>query len=123
MAKGNSKDDNGSGAEADLEFDPKGSPKALATAANQIIRLEKRRKAVNEEISAIREDIQAKGWSKKGFAAAIQYFKLDPLQRIGMDETYAAARAELDVPFEPSLPLSGGGKAKSRGAAEARANA
>ena len=109
MAKANGKDDSDSG-DTDLDFDPKGSPKALLTAANRIVALEKPRKAINEEILAIREDLVAKGWSKRGFDAAVAYSKLDPEKRAGIDETYAAARAQLGIGFAPELNFAVAGR-------------
>ena len=115
MAKANSKD-NGQEAAEDFEFEPKGSPKALLTAANRIVALAKRRKAINEEILAIREDLVAKGWSKRGFDAAVAYSKLDPEKRAGIDETYAAARAQLGVGFAPELNFAAPAARKGKGA-------
>lgn len=72
----------------------------IANARDRIIELEKERKAINDEITAIRADLEAKGLPKKAQAAALAYFKLDADQRKGFDEGYLLLREGMGLPMK-----------------------
>lgn len=72
----------------------------LFEAVGEIIDLENDRASVNAKIAEIRANVEARGIPKKAFAAALSYFKADPLQRAGFDVGYVLTREAMNLPVE-----------------------
>lgn len=72
----------------------------VASAAKQIIELEKQRSQVNAEMAEVRSAVEALGIPKRAFAATIQYLKLDADQRAGLDQGYVLAREAVGLPVQ-----------------------
>jgi uncharacterized protein (UPF0335 family) len=66
----------------------------------RILELEKKRKSINEEIASIRSDLETKGLTRKGQAAALTYFKLSPDDKKSFDNTYIMYRDAVGVPVK-----------------------
>lgn len=58
------------------------------------------RQACNEEISAIRADLEAKGIPKKALDMAMQYMNMDPDKREGFDVAYDIVREAVGLPYD-----------------------
>lgn len=84
----------------------------IKNANERILGLEKQRKAINEEIASIRSDLETKGLTRKGQAAALTYFKLSPDDKKSFDNTYIMYREAVGVPVKGAqLDLPGVGDA------------
>jgi uncharacterized protein (UPF0335 family) len=69
----------------------------------KIINLKKDRAAINEEITAIRANVEAAGVPKKALDHAIRVMEMDPLDRERFDEGYAIARDAIGLGMSRSL--------------------
>ena len=56
------------------------------------------RSSCNEEISAIRETLAAKGIPKKALDMAMKYKDMDPRDRVGFDAAYDIVREAIGLP-------------------------
>jgi uncharacterized protein (UPF0335 family) len=75
----------------------------IRNAVPRIINLVGQRKALNEEIAAEREKVNAAGVSKKALDHAIKIKGMDPEDRQHFDESYAIARDAIGLPQSASL--------------------
>lgn len=75
----------------------------IRNAVPKIIGLKEKRKGINEEIAALRENINAAGVNKKALDYAIRVKEMDPLDRENFDEGYAIARDAIGLPQSRSL--------------------
>ena len=57
------------------------------------------RSAANGEITAVREDMKAKGIPKKALTMAMAYMDLDPEAREGFDVAYDICREAVGLPY------------------------
>ena len=87
-------------APAEIGGNIKGLHDDIAAARDEIVGLEKERQSINAKIKAARERLEAKGITKKGFAAALSYFKADPEQREGFDQAYLISREAMGLPVK-----------------------
>lgn len=69
----------------------------------KIINLKKDRTAINEEIAAIRANVEAAGVPKKALDHAIRVLDMDPQDRERFDEGYAIARDAVGLSMSRSL--------------------
>jgi len=82
----------------------------------KIIGLKKDRTAINEEIAAIRANVEAAGVPKKALDHAIRVLEMDPEDRARFDEGFAIARDAVGIGMSRSLfdmldePLGGDGE-------------
>lgn len=68
-----------------------------------IINLKKDRTAINEQIAAIRANVEAAGVPKKALDHAIRVLDMDPQDRERFDEGYAIARDAVGLGMSRSL--------------------
>lgn len=77
--------------------------KDVAEAADKVNKKVAQRQAINDDINAIRQDMEAKGIGRKAFDAARNYSNADPEKRQGFDEAYSIAREAMGVPLQGDL--------------------
>lgn len=65
--------------------------------------LKEKREAINDKISAIRTDMQAKGIPKAAFDMAMKYLNMDPDKREGFDVAYEIVREAIELPVQRDL--------------------
>lgn len=78
----------------------KGLYDEIKEAADELLALEKERKAINDKMAEIRSRLEAKGLIKKGQSAALTYFKLSPEDKKNFDQTYIMMREGMGVPIK-----------------------
>lgn len=76
---------------------------AVHSAIEEIIALEADRKAINDNISATREKVKARGINMHAFKAALAYRKMDTTQRDGFDDSLVIARSAVGLPIQTAL--------------------
>lgn len=69
----------------------------------KIVNLKKRRKDLNAEIAALREEVNAVGVPKQALDYAIRVREMDPDVRAAFDEGYAIARDAIGLKMSGSL--------------------
>ena len=100
MAEGNGQATNGQGHNlAAIKDDVK-------EGVAEMVRLEGERKAINEQIGAIRQRIVSKGVNRHALKAAISYYKSEEGQRAGFDSSYRLVREAVGVPVDNELPFA-----------------
>ncbi len=77
--------------------------KAIARAVANVTKLKEERSAVNEEIGAIRLDLEAKGIPRKAFDRVMADQALDPEVRNSINLAYAIAREAVGHPLQGDL--------------------
>ncbi len=75
----------------------------VKSAAAKVNTLSAKRQGINDDINAIRHDMEAKGISRKAFDAALAYSNQDPEKREGFDVAYSIAREAMGVPLQGDL--------------------
>lgn len=75
----------------------------IRNAVPRIVNLKAQRKALNEEIAAEREKVNAAGVPKKALDHAIKIKEMDPDDRQAFDEGCAIARDAIALPVSRSL--------------------
>lgn len=75
----------------------------IETSLGAIGHAKDRRAAINAEIEAERENLNAIGIGRKPLAMAMQYIALDEKQREGFDRAYALVRKAAGLPLQPDL--------------------
>ena len=73
---------------------------------SEIIRLKAKRKELNAEIQALREDVEVQGIPKWAFDAALGYYQKDPDKRIDFDQGYATVREILGLPVQYEMDFT-----------------
>lgn len=73
---------------------------AVAKARDRIIGIDHKIKELQADKKAIRESMEAKGITKAAFDKALSYFRQDPEQRSGFDQSYAIAREGMGLPIK-----------------------
>lgn len=76
---------------------------ACASAIEKIKAKEAERKRINDEISAIREGVKARGINMHSFRVALAYSKMDTVQRDGFDDSLVIVREAIGLPIQPAL--------------------
>ncbi len=66
------------------------------------------RTSLNEEIGAVKADLEAKGIPKKALDMAMTYLNMDPDKREGFDIAYDIVREAIDLPVEHPDLFDGG---------------
>lgn len=72
----------------------------VAAAVKQLIELDKKSAQINAEKAELRSAVEALGIPKRALAGAVQYLKLDPDQRAGLDQGYVLARESIGLPVQ-----------------------
>lgn len=85
--------------------------KAIAQAVADVTKLKEERAAVNEQIGAIRLDLEAKGIPRKAFDRVMADQALDPEVRNSTDLAYAIAREAVGHPLQGDLFEQAGAEA------------
>lgn len=75
---------------------------SVAKARDRIIGIDHKIKELQADKKAIRESMEAKGITKQAFDKALSYFRQDPEQREGFDQSYAIAREGMGLPIKGS---------------------
>ena len=75
----------------------------VSDAYQRITELKAEIAGINEQISAIFNSIEAKGFSKKGVKAGFAYLDADEPQRLNFDNSYVFARIAGGVPLQNDL--------------------
>lgn len=78
----------------------KGLHDDIRLAYEEIEQLKKERKAINDQIKAKREVMEAKGITKNAFDDAMAYINSTPEKREGYDTAYIIAREALGAPVK-----------------------
>jgi uncharacterized protein (UPF0335 family) len=73
--------------------------KDLNSAAKKINAKKEERKAINDDINALRQDLAARGIPKAAFDMALKYMNWDEDKRKGWDAAFALAREAIGLPF------------------------
>jgi len=76
----------------------------------KINQLKDDRTAINEEIAAVKADLQAKGIHKKALDMAMTYMNMDPDKREGFDVSYDIVREAIGLPVKAQGDLFEGKK-------------
>ena len=71
-----------------------------------------KRTACNEQIAAIKSDLEAKGVHKKALDMAMTYMNMDPDKREGFDIAYDIVREAIGLPVTAQGDLFEGGDEK-----------
>lgn len=74
--------------------------RAIEKATLDIIKLEAERKSINDQISAIIEDIESEGVSRYSFRYNLRVYKMSPEQREGLDLGYILCRKATGNPMQ-----------------------
>ena len=72
----------------------------IAETAGKIGKLKQDRQAINDDIKALRENMQAKGIKKEALDMAMKYVGWDVDKREGFDLAYSIVREALSLPFK-----------------------
>jgi hypothetical protein len=72
----------------------------IKSSYDKIEQWKKERKAINDQIKAEREKMEARGITKLAFDAAMSYVNLDQEKREGFDTAYLIAREGLGQPVK-----------------------
>ena len=86
-----------------LRADVKELKKMIRDGVEGIKAAKEERSAQNSDISAIIENLEAKGIGRHALKAAMKYAEWDEDVRAGFDVAYALVRETLGVPFEDQL--------------------
>lgn len=98
----------GDGDEAAIELiDTPEKRRLVAEAADEIIQLEKDRKAINDEMNEIRAKVEAQGINKKAFKRAVQRKKLTESDRLVDDVSYAFCCTAMDIEHQTDMFKTG----------------
>lgn len=76
-----------------------GLQEEIKNSKEKIDQWKKERKAINDQIKAEREKMEAKGITKRAFDAAMSYVDLTEDQQAGYDNAYIVAREALGKPI------------------------
>lgn len=77
--------------------------KQIAEAAARISELKKDRAAINQDIAAVIETLEANGINRHAFRFALRYWESNETTREGFDIGYELARQALGVPLQGDL--------------------
>lgn len=72
----------------------------VKTGVERIESLKDDRSAINDDIAAIRSDLQAKGIHKTALDMAMKYLNMDPDKREGFDVAYDIVREAIELPVD-----------------------
>jgi uncharacterized protein (UPF0335 family) len=75
----------------------------IAKAADKIIALKEKRRSVNEDIGAIKANMETQGIPRKALMDAIRYKEEDADKRKGYDLGYSIAREALGLPVQTDM--------------------
>jgi len=76
---------------------------AIRDAKEKIASKETERQTINDEIEAVRSELQMKGIGRKPFDMAMKYIALDADQRRAFDLAYQIVRDALGAPLQRDL--------------------
>lgn len=88
---------------ADIGHNLNETTKMIEKAINDIRDLKGKRKSINEDIAAIRENLQSKGVHKQAFDFALRYLDMDVDKRQSFDVSYALVREAGGLPLQGDL--------------------
>lgn len=94
----------GDGDEAAVEMiDTPEKRQSIVSAADEIIQLEKDRKAINDEMNEIRAKVEALGIPKAAFKAAVRRKKQTEADRQVLDVGYAYCCTAMDIEHQTDM--------------------
>lgn len=77
--------------------------KDIQKAISDIRELKGQRKSINEDVAAIRENLQSKGIHKQAFDMALRYLDMDADKRQNFDLAYSLVREAGGLPLQGDL--------------------